>query len=120
MKKLYYDDYIDDNDEISDEEIMDDLDPDSHRIILDDPEKIYTDDDDDDIIVPIQPRTLLSALRSELKIQEPDRGVLVFTKDGTKYEGVPMIEINPDKFVFKLEPDGKLKSFTLSTINVTE
>ena len=65
------------------------------------------------------PRTLLSALRDELKLQEPDRGALSFSKDGIDYEGVPMLEINPNKFVFKREPEGKLKSFLLSDIYVT-
>ena len=117
MKKIYYDEYIDNEDEISDEEMMDDLDPENHGIILDDPETLEYDEDLDDIQIPVQPRTLLSALRDELKLQEPDRGALSFSKDGIDYEGVPMLEINPNKFVFKLEPEGKLKSFLLSRMS---
>lgn len=118
MNKLYYDDYIDSEDEITDEEIMQDLDPENHEIVLDDPDKLEYNDDVDDIPMPIQPKTLLAALRDELKIKEYDRGSLSFSKDGVDYEGVPMLEINPDKFVFKLEPSGELKSFKLSTIRV--
>ena len=114
MKKIYYDDYIDNEDEISDEEMMQDLDPENHGIILDDPDTLELDY----IQIPVQPKTLLSALRYELKLQEPDRGALSFSKDGVDYEGVPMLEINPNKFVFKLEPEGKLKSFLLSDIYV--
>ena len=119
MKKIYYDDYIDNEDEISDEEMMHDLDPENHGIILDDPDTLEYDEDLDDIQIPVQPKTLLSALRDELKLQEPDRGALSFSNDGVDYEGVPMLEINPNKFVFKLEPEGKLKSFMLSDIYVT-
>ena len=118
MKKIYYDDYIDNEDEISDKEMMQDLDPENHGIILDDPDTLEYDEDLDYIQIPVQPKTLLSALRYELKLQEPDRGALSFSKDGVDYEGVPMLEINPNKFVFKLEPEGKLKSFLLSDIYV--
>jgi hypothetical protein len=118
MKKIYYDDYIDNEDEISDEEMMQDLDPENHGIILDDPDTLEYDEDLDDIQIPVQPKTLLSALRDELKLQEPDRGALAFSKDGVDYEGVPMLEINPNKFVFKLEPNGKMQSIVLSDIQV--
>ena len=117
MQKVYYDDYLDD--EIPDEEIMQDLDPENHGIILDDPETEYGDDEDDiDILVPVKPRTLLSALKDELKLMEFERGSLTFSKDGVEYEGVPMLAINDNKFVFKLLPEGKLKSFLLSDIQV--
>ena len=119
MKKIYYDEYIDNNDEISDEEVMQDLDQENHVIVLDDPDELDDVEDNDDVKTQVQPKTLLSALRDELKLQEPDRGSLEFSKDGIDYEGIPMLEINPNKFVFKLEPDGKLKSFLLSDIYVT-
>ena len=45
MKKIYYDDYIDNEDEISDEEMMQDLDPENHGIILDDPDTLEYDED---------------------------------------------------------------------------
>ena len=118
MKKIYYDEYIDNEDEISDEEIMQDLDPENHGIILDDPDTLEYDEDLDDIQIPVQPKTLLAALRDELKLQEPDRGVLSFSKDGVNYEGVPMLEINPNKFVpfqlFGFSINGK--SFLLNPI----
>ena len=119
MKKFYYDEYIDNEDEISDEEMMQDLDPENHGIILDDPDTLEYDEDLDDIQIPVQPKTLLAALRDELKLKEPDRGALAFLNNGIDYEGVPMLEINPNKFVFKLEPGGQLKSFLLSDIHVT-
>lgn len=126
MKEFYYDEYVND-DEVSDEEILDDLDPNNHNIILDDPELYDVDDDDDNTndeitnkpqVQEVLPKTLLAALRAELVLKEFDRGSLSFKKDGVEYEGVPMLEINPNKFVFKLEPDGKLKSFNLSDIQV--
>lgn len=119
MRKIYYEDYIDNDDEISDDEMMKDLDPENHVIILDDPDTLEYDEDLDDIQMQVQPKTLLAALRDELKLREPDRGSLTFSNDGVEYEGVPMLEINPNKFVFKLEPDDKLKSFILSDIYVT-
>ena len=78
MKKIYYDEYIDNEDEISDEEMMQDLDPENHGIILDDPDTLEYDEDLDDIQMPVQPKTLLSALRDELKLHEPDRKLKSF------------------------------------------
>ena len=122
MRKLFYDDYIDNDDEITDEEIIQDLDPENHHIDLDDPEseEFNKPDDasDDAILTEVKPKTLYAALKDELKSKEVDRGSLTFTKDGVEYEGVPMLEINPNKFVFKLEPSGKMKSFLLSEIQV--
>ena len=118
MRKLYYDDYIDSNDEISDEEMMQELDPENHEIVLDDPESEDFDEDEIDILTPVKPKTLLAALKDELKLKEYERGSLTFTKDGIEYEGVPMLAINDNKFVFKLLPENKLKSFNLSDIQV--
>jgi hypothetical protein len=119
MRKIYYDDFLDSDDEITDEEIIQDLDPENHNIDLDDPDsEEFNDVQDDGILQKVQPKTLYAALKDELKSKEVDRGSLTFTKDGVEYEGVPMLEINPNKFVFKLEPSGKLKSFLLSEIQV--
>ena len=122
MRKLFYEDYLDNDDEITDEEIIQDLDPENHNIDLDDPEseEFNRPDDmaDDAILTEVKPKTLYAALKDELKSKEVDRGSLTFTKDGVEYEGVPMLEINPNKFVFKLEPSGKMKSFLLSEIQV--
>jgi len=86
------------------------------RIQLDDPESI---EDDDEETVP-QGKTLISVLRSELRKPECDRGSIDFRYDGKDYEDcVPMLEINPNKFVFKLEKEGnKMKSFFLSNISL--
>ena len=120
MPNYYYDDYDNYDDEVSDDKILSDLYSENHTIELDDPDTWYDDEDEDDIIdnEPITQKTLLSALRYELKLKEFERGSLSFKKDGVSYEGVPMLEINPNKFVFKLEPDNKLKIFLLSDIQV--
>lgn len=122
MRKLFYEDYLDNDDEITDEEIIQDLDPENHNIDLDDPEseEFNKPDDmaDDAILTEVKPKTLYAALKDELKSKEVDRGSLTFTKDGVEYEGVPMLEINPNKFVFKIEPSGQMKSFLLSEIQV--
>lgn len=85
------------------------------RIQLDDPEDLS---DEDNVVYALKEksRTLLNILRTELKNPEYNRGSLEFRHDGEMYDGVPMIEINPDKFVFKLLPENKLKAFKLSEI----
>jgi len=118
MRNLYDYDYFDKEDEITDEDMMDDLEPDNHTIDLDDPDD-FEFDEIDNVESTVKPQTLLKALRDELKVKEVDRGSLTFKKDGETYEGVPMLEINSNKFVFKLEPSGQLKSFLLSDIQVT-
>ena len=115
MRNLYYDDYTDEDlDDIQDVELEDtDLD-------LDDPYDLDDIEDDDvEIKTYVKPKTLLAALRDELKVSEADRGSLTFTYNGVDYDGIPMVEINPNKFVFKLESSGKLQSFLLSDIYVT-
>ena len=98
-------------------------DADYDGIVLDDPEDIEGNVDDDEeeetyyeYEFDDDPKTLLSALRNELKLKEYDRSSLLFQKDGEELEGVPMLEINPNKFVFKMLPEGKLRSITLSDI----
>lgn len=60
--------------------------------------------------------SLLSVLRDELKLKECDRGYLTFKYRGEIYDGIPMAEINPSKFVFSI--DNKMKSILLSEITV--
>ncbi len=115
MRKLYFDDY---DDEITDDDIIHDMDPESHNIDLDNPDDLEYEKDIDDLPSLVHPKTLLAALRDELKLKEYERGSLTFIKDGVDYEGVPMLEINPNKFVFKIEPSGKMQSIVLSDIQV--
>ena len=60
--------------------------------------------------------SLLNVLRDELKLKEFERGYLKFKYRGEIYDGVPMVEINPGKFVFKI--DDKMKSILLAEIKV--
>lgn len=112
MRKYYYD-QDDENDELPDEVVFgledDGYGPDD-RIELDDPEKISMEDE-------YIPKSLVSLLRTELKRMYCDRGSLTFRYNGEDYEGIPMLEINPNKFVFELE-DKKLKSFLISDITI--
>lgn len=125
MKKYFYDD-IDNVDEVE----YDSLDQKtdgygiSNRINLDEPDD-FSDVDDSDIIgvedeIQTRGKTLLTVLRDELKTPEYNRGSLDFKFNGEVYEGVPMLEINPDKFVFKLLPSNKLKTFRLSDIIIMD
>lgn len=111
MRKYYYDD--DENDEIPDDVVFgiedDGYGPDD-RIMLDDPEEISREDE-------YIPKSLVSLLRTELKRMYCDRGSLTFRYNGEDYEGIPMLEINPNKFVFELE-NKKLKSFLISDITI--
>lgn len=125
MKKYFFDD-IDDVDEIEYDSM--DQKTDGYggldRIVLDEPDD-FSDVDEDDIIGgedenQTKGKTLLVVLRDELKTQEYNRGSLDFKYNGEVYEGVPMLEINPDKFVFKLIPDNKLKTFRLSNIIIID
>ena len=123
MRKIFEDDYIDNAEDIANADMMQDMDNDG--VILDDPEdlepeEVDLEDDGDETYYEYEidddPKTLLSALRNELKLKEYDRSSLLFQKDGEEMEGVPMLEINPNKFVFKMLPEGKLRSITLSDI----
>lgn len=132
MKKIYYDEIEDDEvSDFFDEENLDD----DELNMFDDPEEIEAEDEDifnsDDEDLPprltdtkmIQiHKNLLGALRTELDFMECDRGVLLFRSDGVNYEGVPMLEINPNKFVFKVTSDAGdkdvMKSFLLSSIRL--
>ena len=114
MQKFYSYDDVDENDEIPDEVVFgvedDGFGPDD-RIQLDDPEELSREEE-------YTPKNLVSLLRQELKRLYCDRGTLSFRYNGEDYEGVPMLEINPNKFVFEVGDDKKLKSFLISDITI--
>lgn len=60
--------------------------------------------------------TLVNMLRAELQKKECYRDYLRFRYRGEICDGVPMSEINPSKFVFKI--DKKLKAVNLSEIKI--
>lgn len=103
---------------------LDDFDN-GERIVLDDPEELSKDEEDDveEISVPIS-KNLISALRDELVKTEDKRLKLCFRHKGVYYEGIPLVEINPNKFVFGMldpntdKPTGKMSSFKLSEISI--
>lgn len=59
---------------------------------------------------------VVNALRDELKKKEYLRDYLRFRYRGEVCDGVPMAEINPSKFVFKI--DGKLVGVKLGEIKI--
>lgn len=130
----YYDDY-DENDEMPDGLYGRDYDGygfDNGRIKLDDPEEIememYGDNDDDDDEIPIdiaaiendiEYKNTVAGLRAELKRDYFDRGVLSFRYNGEDYEGIPMTEVSPGKFMFEINGTKKLKAFAISDITIS-
>ena len=60
--------------------------------------------------------TLVNMLRDELHKKEYARDYLRFRYRGEICDGVPMSEINPSKFVFKI--DNKLKAINLGEIKI--
>ena len=59
---------------------------------------------------------VVAALRDELKKKEYQRDYLRFRYRGEVCDGVPMLEINPSKFVFKI--DDKLVGVKLGEIKI--
>ena len=59
---------------------------------------------------------VVAALRDELKKKEYQRDYLRFRYRGEVCDGVPMAEINPSKFVFKI--DGRLVGVKLGEIKI--
>ena len=118
MKKFFYDEDIDEEEEdLGSEE----------RLNLDNPEEVDNGDGfeqtDDEIGVRLTNRdlidltqfpTVLAALRNEMKLLDLDRGVLAFRYKGINYEGIPMVEINPNKFVFNITSDAGDKNVNVS------
>lgn len=119
--RIQYEDYDEDNLNIDDYDQFEE--GSEERLNLDNPEELEDSDKKEYQSPEVTGKTLLSVLRGELKKSEADRGSLDFRFDGVNYSGVPMYEINPNKYVFKIvdEDDnqvGPLKSFILSNITV--
>lgn len=79
------------------------------------------DEDDEDLEEEILRNKELTVdlpeiLRNELKKKEPNRDYLLFKYKGEICEGVPMAEINPNKFIFKI--NDKMRSIVLSEIKI--
>lgn len=98
------------------------------RVVLDDPENLdielddvdFEDELDNETIDVPRKGTLISVLTNEVKQPEYTRGVLDFKYKGEEYQGVPMVKMSDDRFLFKLISHGdKLKAFKLSEIRVS-
>ena len=80
-------------------------------------EDTYSDEDEEELLHNKELTVnLVDILRNEIKKLEPDRDYLLYKYRGEVCEGIPMAEINPNKFIFKV--DGKMKSVTLSEIKI--
>ena len=80
-----------------------------------------SDDNQDQrpIFIKTDPKTIVGNLRHELKTYlEPDRGTLSFRHMGTNYVGVPVVEISPNKFLFKILPSNQMKAFVIDEIQI--
>jgi hypothetical protein len=134
MKKIYYDESVDDEspDFFEEDGFMT-----AKEAGLDDPEELDAEEEEKLREEEIEEDTrltsnkiidtaknLIGALRTELGFLECDRGVLAFRQNGINYEGVPMLEINPNKFVFKVTSDAGdkdvMKAFQLSNIRINK
>lgn len=101
---------------------------DNDRVNLEDPEVVDIELDDigfegelDNEPSPeiVMKGTPCAVLTKELKEPEYARGVLDFKYQGVNYQGVPMVKVNDNRFVFKLvSHDDKLKAFNLSEIRI--
>ena len=90
------------------------LDPDEFEVDTSDMEVEEIDVEDEDIFDD----RLLKALNNEIKMAEPSRRVLRFRLKGDSgkvLQGIPMIRIGDNAFVFKLK-DGSLKKIFLRDI----
>ena len=74
------------------------------------------DDSKDEYIGKDVTAAVVTALRDELKKKEYQRDYLKFRYRGEVCDGVPMLEINPSKFVFKI--DDKLVGVKLGEIKI--
>lgn len=75
-----------------------------------------SDDIEDDSIGKDVTTAVVTALRNELKKKEYQRDYLKFKYKGEVCDGVPMAEINPSKFVFKI--DDRLVGVKLGEIKI--
>lgn len=97
-------DYLDEYDDVIEDEPFEQEDEEQSENIKND----STDTDITDAVV--------TALRDELKKKEYKRDYLRFRYRGEICDGVPMAEINPSKFVFKI--DDKLVGVKLGEIKI--
>lgn len=121
MRVYQFDDYqgFDENDEVSDEALNNEDDyAGEERIGLEHPEEM----DVEEPVKELRGRALLLRLRKECApgFKECYRSSFVITTPNGVYTGHPMTEINPNAFVFSVDPNGMLKKFKLSEIKVTE
>ena len=90
------------------------------EVIEDDPFEQETeeqsDDIEDDSIGKDVTTAVVTALRNELKKKEYQRDYLKFKYKGEVCDGVPMAEINPSRFVFKI--NDKLVAIQLGEIKI--
>ena len=122
MKEYYLYRDVDPDDEVPDDMLDADIYGSEEDLNLDDPDELTSDEDEEEIVGK---GSLISVLRSELMKPEYDRGSLDFKYKGETYEGVPMLDMNPkndpskpNKFIFSILPEKKLKSFDISEIVV--
>ena len=116
-----YDDILDYDDSESSYDLTNMYKNDSDDVFGD---SVINDQDDDDIetydVIDVNDKTikttLVNMLRDELKKKEPNRDFLRFRYRGEICDGVPISEINPSKFIFKI--DDKLRGVNLSEIKI--
>ena len=115
-----YDDILDYDDSESSYDLTNMYKNDSDDVFGD---SVINDQDDDietydviDVNDKTIKKTLVNMLRDELKKKEPNRDFLRFRYRGEICDGVPISEINPSKFIFKI--DDKLRGVNLSEIKI--
>ena len=115
-----YDDFLDYDDSESSYDLTSMYKNDSDDVFGD---SVINDQDDDietydviDVNDKTIKTTLVNMLRDELKKKEPNRDFLRFRYRGEICDGVPISEINPSKFIFKI--DDKLRGVNLSEIKI--
>ena len=90
------------------------------EVIEDDPFEQETEEQSDDIEDDYTGKdvttAVVTALRNELKKKEYQRDYLKFKNKGEVCDGVPMAEINPSRFVFKI--NDKLVAIQLGEIKI--
>lgn len=96
--------YLDENGEVIEDETFEQ-----------EPEEL-SDDIEDDSIGKDVTTAVVTALRNELKKKEYQRDYLKFKYKGEVCDGVPMAEINPSRFVFKI--NDKLVAIQLGEIKI--
>lgn len=97
-------DYLDENGEVIEDEPFE-------QELEEQPEEVKDDSVGKDVTAAV-----VAALRDELKKKEYQRDYLRFRYRGEVCDGVPMAEINPSKFVFKI--DDRLVGVKLGEIKI--